>query len=115
MKILNKNKGSILAEAIILADTPWKRIKGLLGRRASSFRGGQAIVLKPCKSIHTFFMAFSIDILFMDQQGRIVKTISSLRPFRLTPLFLNSYFVIELPAGTIQATRTEEGDYLKLE
>lgn len=115
MKITNKNKGTILAEEVILADSPGKRIKGLLGKKEAEFSKGQALILKPCNSIHTFFMSFTIDALFMDQDNRVIKVLSCLRPFRLSPLIFGSSFVIELPAGMIQATQTQEGDYLGLE
>lgn len=115
MKIINKNKGIILAEEAILADSPGKRIRGLLGKNEAHFSKGQALILKPCNSIHTFFMSFPIDALFVDQQSRVIKALSHLKPFRLSPLILNSFFVIELPAGMIQATQTQEGDYLTLE
>jgi uncharacterized membrane protein (UPF0127 family) len=115
MKIINKNKGTILAEEVFLANSPGKRIQGLLGKKETQFSKGQALILKPCNSIHTFFMNFTIDALFVDQQSKVIKVLSCLRPFRISPLILNSLFVIELPAGTIQATQTQEGDYLLLE
>jgi uncharacterized membrane protein (UPF0127 family) len=115
MKIINKNKGTILAEEAILADSPGKRIRGLLGKKEAQFSKGRALILKPCNSIHTFFMSFTIDALFVDRQNRVIRAFSCLRPFRLSPPILNSFFVIELPAGTIQATHTQEGDYLALE
>ncbi|HTZ11338.1 MAG TPA: DUF192 domain-containing protein [Candidatus Margulisiibacteriota bacterium] len=115
MKITNNNKGSILAEEVILADTPAKRIKGLLGKKEEDFSEGQALILKPCNSIHTFFMNFTIDALFVDQENRVIKVLPYLRPFRLSPIIFQSLFVVELPVGVIQATHTQEGDYLTLE
>ncbi|MCM8801108.1 MAG: DUF192 domain-containing protein [Candidatus Omnitrophica bacterium] len=110
MKIINKTKNNILAEEVIMADTVFKRIKGLLGRK--EIKKGQALIIKPCNSIHTFFMRFSIDVIFVDKDNRIIETIISLKPFRLTRLYPRAAFVIELPAGVIQASLTQTGDIL---
>lgn len=93
-----------------MADTPFKRMKGLLGR--SYFNQKEALIIKPCNSIHTFFMRFAIDVIFADKQNRVVKTISNLKPWRLSGMYLSASFCIELPAGTIASSSTREGDSL---
>ena len=108
MKITNQTKSIILAEQAILAGTPFKRIKGLLGKK--SLEKGQALILRPCTSIHTFFMGFALDVLFVNKDNRVVKAVSSIKPFRITGVYFSSSFAIELPAGTIQATGTSIGD-----
>ena len=112
MKIINQTKNTLLAEDVIMADRPLKRIRGLLGRK--EFKKGEAIILKPCNSIHTFFMRFPIDVLFIDKENRVIKAVSHLEPFRLTPVYFNSAFTVELPSGTISSTLTCEGDSLLL-
>jgi len=96
-----------------MADKPWQRVKGLLGEK--KLMPGYGLVLKPCNSIHTFFMLFPIDVLFVDKTNRVIKALAGLKPFRLTPLYFNARFVVELPAGLIQASGTSEGDVLRLE
>ncbi len=113
MRIVNQTKRTVLAESVVIADTPFKRIKGLLGRK--DFKEGEALIIKPCNSIHTFFMRFPIDVLFVAQDNRIIKAISYLGPFRLTSIYFNASFAIELPAGTIQSTSTQQGDCLTIE
>lgn len=110
MKITNQTKSIILAEQAILAGTPFKRIKGLLGRKG--LEKGQALILRPCTSIHTLFMSFALDILFVNKDSKVVKAISSIKPFRITGVYFSSSFAIELPAGTIHATGTTIGDTL---
>lgn len=112
MKVINTTRNSVLAEEAFVADTPWKRMKGLLGRE--SLGPSEALIIKPCNSVHTFFMRFSIDILFIDKQNRVVKAISSLAPGHLTSICFAAAFVIELPAGQCVATRTTAGDTLSL-
>jgi uncharacterized membrane protein (UPF0127 family) len=113
LKIINKTKNAVLAEEAIMADRLFPRIKGLLGRK--NFRQGEAIIITPCNSIHTFFMGFPIDVLFVNKNNLVVKAISAMPPGRLTPIYFNACFVIELPPGTIQSTSTSKGDTLLIE
>jgi len=113
MRIINKTNSFVVAEEAIVANTPFKRMKGLLGRK--ELKESQALVLDPCNSIHTFFMRFPIDILFLDKNNKIIKTISCLKPFRLTSIYFNSAFAIELPSGKIQSLSIRKGDNLSLE
>ncbi|MDD2927398.1 MAG: DUF192 domain-containing protein [Candidatus Omnitrophica bacterium] len=113
MRIINQTRSSVLADHTIIADTFFKRIRGLLGR--NSLNQGQALVLNPCNSVHTYFMRFPIDILFVDENNQVLQIIADLAPFRFSPLFFKSRLVIELPAGTIRSTATSQGDKLILE
>ncbi len=110
MRLINQTKNAILSEDLSVANTPFARIKGLLGKK--SLGHGQALLIKPCNSIHTFFMNFPIDVIFIDKNNRVVKTISSLKPYRLSAIYFKAYSVIELPVGVIQSTDTHPGDTL---
>lgn len=110
MAILNQTKNTILAQEVEIADHPFSRMKGLLGRKV--FLNGEALIIKPCNAIHTFFMHFAIDCLFLDQGNKVVRAISDLKPWRITPPYFSSLLVIELPAGIIKASSTEEGDII---
>ena len=112
MKIINQTKKIVLAENANLSDTPFKRIKGLLGRK--SLGDGEALIIKPCNSIHTFFMRFPIDVIFVDKNHKIVKIISGLAPFRLSPIYPGSAYVIELSSGKISPKSAAVGDTLSL-
>jgi hypothetical protein len=112
MKIINLTKNKVLSDDAILANALFQRIKGLLGRK--DFRTGEALIIKPCNSVHTFFMRFPIDILFVDKNNRVIEVIPYLKPFRLTPVYFSASFVIELPAGTLKSSSTQEGDTLLL-
>ena len=109
-KLINQTKKTCLAEEVAVADTVWLRMRGLLGKK--ELKKGQTLVLNPCNSVHTFFMRFPIDVVFVSTQNRVVKTISSLKPFRHTGIYFRARFTVELPAGTIQETLTREGDTL---
>jgi uncharacterized protein len=113
MVIKNKTKNSIIAEKVTIADTPFKRAKGLLGKRELS--KGECLIIKPCNSVHMFFMCFPIDALFIDKNNCVVGVVQNLLPYRLSPIFFKAAFVIEIPAGTIQTTKTEKNDLLLIE
>lgn len=108
MKIINKSNNNILADRATIANTAFARMKGLLGRKELS--KGEALILDPCNSIHMLFMRFPIDVLFVDKNSRVVKTIFSIKPFQLTRVYFKAKFAIELPSGTILSTSTKEQD-----
>ncbi len=111
MKIINQSSGASLAQDVATADKPLARIIGLLNRQ--ELLPGQGLIIGPCNSVHTFFMRFPIDVVFVDKNNKIIKAINSLRPFRATGIYFFSTLVIELPAGTLEKTGTCCGDTLK--
>jgi uncharacterized membrane protein (UPF0127 family) len=113
MRLVNQGSGAVLAERVERAVTVRQRLRGLLGR--SSLPEGEALVIEPCSSIHTFFMRFSIDAAFLARGGRVVRAISGMKPWRATRVYPSAAMVVELPAGTLQRTGTSEGDVLMFE
>ena len=113
MRISNITRGTELASEAHTARGYWSRLVGLLGR--ASLPPGEALVLERCNSIHTAFMRFPIDVVYVDRSGRVRKVVSGLKPFRVSGVFRGACSVIELPAGTIASTGTEVGDELILE
>jgi uncharacterized membrane protein (UPF0127 family) len=100
-----------LADRLEAAFDSASRNKGLLQR--DSLPAGQALILAPCNSIHTFFMRFSIDVLFMARNGQVLKLSRALGPWRMA-IAWRAAAVIELPAGTIDLSDTQVGDLLEL-
>jgi hypothetical protein len=85
---------------------------GLLGRR--SLAEDEGLLLTPCTSIHTFFMRFPIDILYLDREHVVVKAVRAVRPFRFSACLRGAHSILELPAGAIDASGTQVGDRLAL-
>ena len=112
MRLINQNKNVTLAEDVIIAKTLFSRVKGLLGRKV--FLPGQAIILDPCNSVHTFLMHFPIDILFIDKDYKVIQALPYLKPNRISPVYWHSSKVIELPAGRLDFTNTQIKDQLQL-
>ena len=76
-----EDDGEVLCERCVVADTTFRRLRGLLGRR--DLRPGEGIVLRPGWSIHTAFLLFSIDVAFADERGRVLRVIPDLPPRRI--------------------------------
>jgi len=112
MHAANITRGTILASSLEVADTGPARNKGLLNREGLTPGGGLWIV--PCQSVHTFFMRFPIDLVYIDGRKRVRKVRSAIGPGRIS-FCLTAQSVIELPAGTIQQTQTQRGDSLAIE
>lgn len=104
-KVLNETKGSTLGLQVELADNFWTRLKGLLGKSELSM--GAGLILKPCNSIHSFFMKFPFDAIFLNRDDQVVRVMENIKPGRIIMPVVNAVQVIELPAGTIKSTQTE--------
>lgn len=113
MLITNKDRNVVLAENAILADSIFSRMRGLLGR--AKLGAGEALILRPCDSVHTFFMRFPIDVAFVDKNNCLIGLVHSLLPFRLSRIFFKAKFAIELPASTLKATSSQTGDTILIE
>ena len=113
MLVRNITRGTDVADKARLANNFWSRLIGLLGR--SSLQRGEVLVLEPCSSIHTAFMRFTIDAVYLDHRRQVVKLVSPLKPFRLSGVLRGAIAVIELPSGTIARTDTALGDQLRFE
>ena len=111
MRLLNRRNGAVLAGRVESAATLLARLRGLLGR--SGLPQGEALRIEPCTSIHTFFMKFPIDAVFLGRDGKVVRAIEELRPWRATRIYPSAAMVVELPAGTLRHTDTREGDELE--
>lgn len=88
------------------------RRRGLLGR--DGFDVGRAIVIAPCNAVHTFFMKFSIDVVFVDRGGTVLKTVVGLKPWRLA-VCVSAFATIELPADTLGRVPLAAGSRVTVE
>jgi len=112
VRITNQTRGTVLADRAFDARGHWSRLVGLLGR--SKLEPGEALHLDPCTSVHTAFMRFSIDVVYLDRDHNVVKLVPNLKPFRVSAV-RGGRSVIELPVGAIEASKTEVGDQVTIE
>lgn len=110
--IINTRNNKELGNKIGLADNPWYRFTGLMGKKAIT--ADEGLLLTPCNSIHMFFMKFSIDVVFIDRNKKIIRIVENLKPWRLSPVVFMTQSVLELPAGTISKTESQVGDILEI-
>jgi uncharacterized membrane protein (UPF0127 family) len=94
--------GRMVCERCLVADSPWSRMRGLLGRRG--LQSGEGLLLRPTGSVHTFFMRFAIDVVFLSRDGEVLKVARAVRPWR-TAGARRAKAVLELGAG--EAERRE--------
>lgn len=104
---LRREDGRIVCERVRVADTMLRRMRGLLFRR--SVQSDEGVVLRPSFSIHTAFMRFPIDVVFLDQDLRVLRIAASVRPFR-TASCRGSREVVELRAGECERRGLRVGD-----
>lgn len=113
MYVYNQTKETFLAFRVRVADTILSRMVGLLGQ--NSLKPESGIWIVPCNSIHTLGMRFTIDVVLIDRNFKVVGLRELVRPFSITRPNLRAESVLELTAHTIFRSRTEIGDQLQIE
>jgi uncharacterized protein len=108
---LTRADGTVVCERCSLADSPVARMRGLLGR--DGLEQGEGLLLRPASSIHTFFMRFSIDAVFLDRELAVVGIEDGIAPWRAASQ-RGAKAVLELPAGESSRRGLAVGDRLTL-
>ena len=109
--LVNVTRGTVVAEQLEAAFDSRSRKQGLLGREGLD--DGRALVIAPCGGVHTFFMRFPIDVLFVGRDGRVRKVKPAVAPWRLA-LGLGAFAVVEGAPGMIERSGTRPGDQVAL-
>lgn len=109
--IVNTTRGSVVCEQAVIADQPLRRMRGLLGRR--SLPSGEGLLLTPAPSVHTAFMRFPIDLVFLDRNLEVVRVVERLRPWRMASA-RRARLTLELATGEVAARGIEVGDTLEV-
>jgi uncharacterized membrane protein (UPF0127 family) len=104
------NEQKLIARARV-ATTYWSRFWGLMGR--GPLPPGEGLLIDPCSSVHTMFMRFPIDVVFLDRGDRVIKVAAELKPYRAA-LCRGSRRVLECVAGTAQVAGIRIGDQLRI-
>ena len=111
--VRNVDKGTTLATHGTLASSIVARFFGLMGRRGVDEGGG--LLLTGSASIHSWFMRFRFDAIFLDREGRVVKVVHAMRPWWFALGGRGAKECLELPAGVAEQTNTQAGDLLAFE
>ena len=109
MKCVHAQTGTVLAQQVEPAYTFLARLKGLMGRKCLAPH--TALLLEPCPQIHTCFMRFKIDVVFLNAHNRVVAAVENIVPWRMSKFYSSARRTLELPGGTLQG-RVHTGDEL---
>ena len=101
----------VVCERCAVAATPWRRLKGLLGR--TGLDADEGLLIRPTSSIHMFFMRFPIDAVFLDRELVVRKVVADLKPWRVA-VARGAKSVVELPAGAASRRAIAPGDRLTI-
>jgi uncharacterized membrane protein (UPF0127 family) len=102
-----EDDGRVVCERCVVADTTFRRLRGLLGRR--ELRPGDGLVLRPGWSIHTAFLFFPIDVVFVNADQVVIKVVRNLKPWRASTC-RGARDVVELAAGEADRRGIAPGD-----
>ena len=111
MKIFNSTRQTWVADKVDVADSSSARRKGLLDR--THLAAGEGLWIVPCESVHTFWMKFPIDLIYLDRNKKVRKLRSSVAAWRMSACW-KAHSVLELDAGAILRCGVREGDSLEL-
>lgn len=108
--VFNQTRESFLSLSVTRADTQFARLKGLLGK--VKLRSDEGLWTVPSQGIHTLFLLFPIDLLYLDKDNRVIHFIENLGTFRVAPFRRDAASVLQLRTRTIFASNTQIGDEL---
>jgi len=110
-RVRNQTRGTSIGDAIDTAESSAQRRTGLL--KHDKLDEGAGLWIIPCEAVHTFFMKFAIDLIYLDRKHKVRGIVRALPPWRFS-ICLPAHSVLELPPGTIDRTKTQKGDELEL-
>jgi uncharacterized membrane protein (UPF0127 family) len=112
MELRNKTENIILSTEVIVAENFFDRLKGLLGK--DNLPANTCIIISPCKSIHTFFMKFTIDVIFIDKNYKVIEIIKNIKPCKTSKYIKKAWAVIEISNDSIISSKVSVGEELEI-
>ena len=113
MIVYNSTRNTFIANDLKVAKNMWERLRGLIGSK--ELKEGEGFLLPSCQGIHTFFMSYSIDVLYLDQDHKVIHMLKNYRPNLTGPVIWKAKSILELPRRAIGRSRTKVGDILFFE
>jgi uncharacterized protein len=111
MQVTRKSDGLVISQQLRVAEKMLERMVGLMFR--AEMNGFDALLIKECRSIHTFFMRYPIDVVFLNASFEVRKIIRNIKPWRMTWIYFSASQVLELRAGALPI-EVREGDKLEV-
>jgi uncharacterized protein len=109
---LETEAGVLVADHVDVADDLLSRARGLMFR--PGLAPGHGLALRPCSSVHMFFMRFPLDVVFVDGEGRVVRILAGIRPWRASGIVRGAKAAIELPVGTAARAGVTPGTVVRM-
>ncbi len=111
-KVMHKKSSTLIAASAKIADNPWDRLIGLMF--SEKMNGFDGLIFIPGKSIHTCFMRYDIDVVFLNKENKVVSVVEKMKPWRFTKFYLKATKALELPAGKLK-NLLQAGDEVVIE
>lgn len=109
-KLRSQTRGLVLSDRVAVARSFRDRGQGLLG--TPTLQASQALWIVPCSSVHTFFMGYSIDCVFLSRELRVVKLVEHVQPFRFASCLWQAESVLEMASGSIDRLKIAPGEVM---
>lgn len=113
ISLTRSDDGHVVLSDVQVADTFWARFRGLMGRAPALFT--HSLLIEPCSSVHTCFMRFPIDVVFLSESGLVLRTLAAMKPWRFSPVVVGAKSVLECPVGTIESCALRPGDVVVID
>lgn len=110
---VNTTQNKVVAQHVQVANNPITRFFGLMGK--PSLSPGHGLWIVPCADIHSCFMRFEFDAIFLDKSGTVLHLQERMKPWRISKFVKGGRVVLEVPSGVIAETGTQLGDHLELQ
>jgi uncharacterized protein len=108
--VYNQTRECFLCLDVAVADTPFSRLRGFIGR--FKLRLDEGLWVVPSRGIHTVGVLFPLDLIYLDEHHRVVHLVEYFPTFRIAPLRTQATSVLELPTHSIYSSQTQRGDQL---
>jgi uncharacterized membrane protein (UPF0127 family) len=113
VRIFNQKNSKMIGSKINVATSIIDRTKGLMFSK--NMNGQDGLLIRSCNSVHTCFMHYPIDIVFLDKNEKVVKCVKNKKPWRFTLFYLRASSTLELPVGAIEQFEINDEDQLRVE
>lgn len=112
VQVYKEGVATAILQRVRVADRWWARLRGLLGTMCLDDSSG--LLLKPCRAIHTWWMHYSLDVVFLDHGGMVVAIEEQIPPWSYASGGMNAYSTLELSSGAIKRLNIRVGDVMRM-
>jgi uncharacterized membrane protein (UPF0127 family) len=112
--VFNRSRNAFISSELRRADTHWSRLLGLMGTSPKNFPHGSGLWIVPCQGVHTMWMRYPIDVLYLDENKTVLYIEENVQPWRIPPMHFDTASVIEVRSPAVMTSGTCVGDILEI-